>query len=125
MRKTALVVLLGIACIPIWSHAQARIVIQRYMDRDCPGYVAASKWMLDDLGKDSPRFRLVVACNDGDWRALRDQFKANSNTAFTLFSPGKDVVVLRGSVTDDTVELRRVLGHEIRHLRCRCALGED
>lgn len=122
MRSISTLLLLLFTTVP--AMGQPRIVIQRYMNRDCSGYVSAAKWVLEDLGKDSPRFRLVIACNDGDWQTLRTQFKANSNTAFTLLDPGKDVVVLRGSATGDFIELRRILGHEIRHLRCRCTLGE-
>ena len=89
---------------------------------DCKAYALATQRAMVQL-KDVPRVRVIVVCSDVLWHRLQAKADAErTNTAFTNIR--ERLTVLRGSVTEDPIELRRVLAHEFDHIRCQCSLGE-
>lgn len=89
---------------------------------DCKAYALATQHAIAQL-KNVPKVRVIVVCSDVLWHSLQAKADAEgTNTAFTNIRA--HLTVLRGRVTQDPIELRRVLNHEFEHIRCQCSLGE-
>ena len=100
--------------------AKAKATIQT--TGDCNQYALATQHVMATL-KNVPKVRVIVVCNDVTWHILQAKGDAEkTNTAFTNVKA--HLTVLRGKVTEDPIELKRVLSHEFDHIRCQCSLGE-